>query len=108
MSTASIFDIKSSLPTGTQPPNKSTSDKLGDYFFLLLRMTFMLVIAATNFLALSIALNCNKFETPATKFAAAIYAFFFGFIYIIVNYYTYRVLTLGKICEFDEERVFPF
>ena len=108
MPAASIFDIKSTIPTGTQPPNKSTSDKLGDYFFLLLRMLFMLVIATTNFLALSISLNCNKYETAATKFAAAIYAFFFGFIYIIVNYYTYRVLTLGKICDFDEERIFPF
>jgi hypothetical protein len=108
MPASSIFDIKGTIPSGTEPSNKTTSDKLGDYFFLLLRLLFMLVVATTNFLALSISLNCNKFETPATKFGAAIYSFFFGFVYIIVNYYSYRVLTLGKICEFDKERVFPF
>jgi hypothetical protein len=53
-------------------------------------------------------LNCNKFEPVMTRFGSAIYAFFFGFIYILVNYYTYRVMTLGKICQFDESRVFPF
>jgi hypothetical protein len=108
MPAASIFDIRATAPTGTQSPTKTSSDKLGDYFFLLIRLVFMLVIATTNFLALSISLNCNKFETPATRFGSAIYAFFFGFVYIIVNYYTYRVLTLGKICQFDEERLFPF
>lgn len=105
---SSLFDIKAGVPTTKPSDTISTSDQLGNYFFLLLRLGFMLILATTNFLALSISLNCNKFETPTTRFCAAIYAFFFGFIYLIVNYYTYRVITLGKICQFDEQRVFPF
>jgi hypothetical protein len=105
---SSIFDIKANIPKGTPPATLTSNEQLGNYFFMTLKLSFMLVVATTNFLALSISLNCNKFESGGTRFAAAIYAFLFGFVYIVVNYYTYRVMTLGKICQFDEDRIFPF
>jgi len=96
------------LGVSSKPSTYSTTEQITNFFTTVLKMTFLFFLATTNFLALSISLNCNKLESGGVRFASAIFAFFFGFIYIIVNYYTYRVMTLGKICVFDETRIFPF
>ena len=44
----------------------------------------------------------------ATRVMSAIFAFFFGFVYLIVNYYTYKVMTQGKMCKMNREKLFPF
>ena len=44
----------------------------------------------------------------SVKFASAVFSFMFGLIYIIVNYYSYRVMTKKEVCEFDKENLFPF
>lgn len=77
-------------------------------FILALKMGFLFVMVSINFVALSIALNCNKNATFSTRLFSGIFAFFFGFIYIVVNFYTYRILTMKKMCEIDKERLFPF
>jgi len=110
MPSSSILDssvLGLSPSVGGKTP-ATTADQVSNYVYLAMKMGIMLILATLNFLALSISLNCNKFEPVMTRFGSAIYAFFFGFIYILVNYYTYRVMTLGKICQFDESRVFPF
>ena len=86
----------------------SYSDQAGNFVFLALKIGFMFCMITLNFIALSVALNCNKDSAPIVKFSAAVFAFFFGFIYLIVNYYTYRVLSQKKICDFDKEQLFPF
>lgn len=104
---SSLFNFKNNADKNlnTELP---TDKYLETILFLALRLMFLLVIITTNFTALSIALNCNKNATSTTKFMSGIFAFFFGFIYIVVNFYTYRVLSMKKICEFDKERLFPF
>ena len=86
----------------------SYTDQVGNFVFLIFKVGFLFLMISINFVALSVALNCNKDSTQIVKFSAAVFAFFFGFVYLIVNYYTYRVLSQKKICDFDKERLFPF
>ena len=61
-----------------------------------------------NFLGLSVSLNCNADNEFFQRIVSAIFAFFFGFVYLIINYYTYKVLSQGKICKMDRDKLFPF
>ena len=104
-----LFDLQQQEKNKSTLQNEySTGDMLGNYMGLFFKMFFMFALLSINFVALSIALNCNQNSTPMTRYAAAIFAFFFGFIYILVNYYSYRVMTKKQICEFDKDRLFPF
>jgi hypothetical protein len=97
------FDIKA-----IQKQKSYTYEEMAiNLFMLTIKLLIMVVLITVNFLALSIALNCNKESPISTKIAAAVYAFLFGFIYLFINYYSYRVMTQGKLCEFDQEYLFP-
>ena len=85
----------------------TTEEYFYNFLTLGLKLTFMVTLITVNFLALSIALNCNKDSPGGTKLAAAIYSFLFGFMYLFINFYSYRVMTLGKICDFDKDQLFP-
>lgn len=74
---------------------------------MVLRFSFVAILFFVNFLSLSISLNCNRDKSLSTKVFVGIYAFLFGFIYLFVNYYSYRVMTLGEVCEIDTEQLFP-
>ncbi len=67
-----------------------------------------MTILTLNFLGLSVSLNCNADQEMTTRILSGIFAFFFGFVYLIINYYTYKVLSNGKICKMDREKLFPF
>lgn len=88
------------------------ADKYTTYFNKYMTLCFkyglMFIFVSFNFIALSISLNCNVDKPIGTRIASALFAFFFGIVYIIVNYYTYRVLHQGKICKMNKERLFPF
>ena len=77
------------------------------YFLLGVKAVgiFLLVfiILTLDFLALSVSLQCNR---GRPNLASAIYAFFFGPIYLLVNYYFVRVLSKGESCEFSSENPF--
>ena len=81
------------LGVSSSPSKYSTGDQITNFLITTLKLTFLFFLATTNFLALSISLNCNILESASVRFSSAIFAFFFGFIYIFVNYYTYRVLN---------------
>lgn len=87
-------------------------DKYSTYFEKYMTLCFkyglMFIFVSFNFIALSISLNCNVDKPIGTRVASALFAFFFGIVYIIVNYYTYRVLHQGKICKMNKDRLFPF
>ena len=88
------------------------TDKYTTYFSKYMTLCFkyglMFIFVSFNFIALSISLNCNIDKPIGTRIASALFAFFFGIVYIIVNYYTYRVLHQGKICKMNKEKLFPF
>ena len=75
---------------------------------MFFKYLFLVVILTMNFLGLSVSLNCNANEEYTKRILSAIFAFFFGFVYLIVNYYTYKVMSQGKICKMNREKLFPF
>ena len=94
-------------PTAGTAPTQF-ADKLQDYVILLLKYGFLVLLLTVNFLGLSVSLNCNSDQEFSIRVVSAIFAFFFGFIYLIVNYYTYKVLGQGKICKMNRDKLFPF
>jgi hypothetical protein len=86
----------------------TNSEQLTNFLSVMFKISILFIILTLNFLGLSVALNCNANASIFKKVGVSIYAFFFGFIYIMLNYYTYRVLTLKQVCRFNKERLFPF
>jgi hypothetical protein len=80
------------------------------YFLLGLKtigwFLILFIIITINLLAASIALQCNRGTGPQ-KLKAALFAFFFGPIYIVINYLFKRVLAKGEKCDFSQENPFP-
>jgi hypothetical protein len=74
---------------------------------MFLRFIFVGALFVVNFLALSISLQCNRDKGAFQKIFVGLYAFLFGFIYLFVNYYSYRVMTLGEPCQIDTNEIFP-
>ena len=102
-----VITFLSVSPTAGDNPT-TFSDKLQDYFILVIKYGFLVVLLTLNFLGLSVSLNCNADQEFAMRVISAIFAFFFGFVYLIVNYYTYKVLGEGKICKMNKDKLFPF
>ena len=86
----------------------TTQQQVWNFWYLFLKTSFLVIILVLNFLGLSTALNCNANAPIGSKIFAALFGFFFGFVYLMLNYYTYRVITLRKVCRFDKNRLFPF
>jgi len=103
-----IVDMISVSPSAKDKESVTYQEQLTDYFFLVLKYAFLVGLLCLNFLGLSISLNCNADQELSQRILSAIFAFFFGFVYLIINYYTYKVLGQGKICKMDREKLFPF
>ena len=103
-----IIDTLSVSPSASNPAAITWQDQLNDYIILFLKYAFVVVLLTLNFLGLSVSLNCNADQETATRVMSAIFAFFFGFVYLIVNYYTYKVMTQGKMCKMNRDKLFPF
>jgi hypothetical protein len=83
-------------------------EKFQDYMILVFKYSFLVIVLALNFLGLSVSLNCNADQEMSIRIISAIFAFFFGFVYLVINYYTYKVIGKGQICKMDKEKLFPF
>ena len=103
-----LIDLLSVSPSAGADNPVNWQDQITDYGILVLKYLFLVVILTLNFLGLSVSLNCNADEELFKRILSAIFAFFFGFVYLIVNYYTYKVLSQGKICKMNREKLFPF
>ena len=103
-----LIDLLSVSPTASDQNSVNWQNRLQDYCILFLKYLFLVTILTLNFLGLSVSLNCNADQELTTRILSAIFAFFFGFVYLIVNYYTYKVLSHGKICKMDRDKLFPF
>ncbi len=103
-----IIDLLSVSPSAGDKKNVKWQDQLSDYVILFLKYLFLVSILTLNFLGLSVSLNCNADQEFSTRIFSAIFAFFFGFVYLLINYYTYKVLSQGKICKMNRDKLFPF
>ena len=95
-------------PSASDKNLVTVEDQMQDYCILFLKYMFLVVVLTLNFLGLSVSLNCNADQEMSHRIISAIFAFFFGFVYLIINYYTYKVLTQGKICKMNRDKLFPF
>ena len=86
----------------------TTNEKIYNFIKICGKYLLLVVVLTLNFLGLSVSLNCNVNEEFGKRVLSAIFAFFFGFVYLIINYYTYRVMYQGKICTMNREKLFPF
>lgn len=103
-----IIDTLSVSPSANNKSALTWQDQMNDYIILFLKYAFVVVLLTLNFLGLSVSLNCNAEQELASRVMSAIFAFFFGFVYLLVNYYTYKVMTQGKICKMNRDKLFPF
>jgi hydrogenase-4 membrane subunit HyfE len=83
------------------------SEQIKNFFSIFFKVCITFFILTCNFLGMSVALNVNKGSSISMKFFALLYGFFFGFMYLILNYYTYRVITLRRVVIMDKKTLFP-
>jgi hypothetical protein len=102
-----IIDILAVSPSAVDKNNVLWTDQLQDYIILLLKYGFLVLILTLNFLGLSVSLNCNADQSISIRIGSAIFATLFGFVYLLVNYYTYKVLSQGKLCKMNRDKLFP-
>uniref|UniRef100_A0A6C0HLX7 Uncharacterized protein n=1 Tax=viral metagenome TaxID=1070528 RepID=A0A6C0HLX7_9ZZZZ len=102
-----LIDLLSVSPSAGDKPITFT-DKLSDFCIMFLKYSFLVAILTINFLGLSASLNCNADQELSHRVMSAIFAFFFGFVYLLINYYTYKVMYQKKICTFNKDKLFPF
>lgn len=104
MSLQKTLDIRRGL---TEDKPQTAGEHLSAFLRIVIKLTVVFVLLTANFVGLSLALNCNITAPLPRKIAAALFGLFFGVVYLLVNYYSYRVLTLGKVCRLDKKRLFP-
>ena len=70
------------------------------FYYLKKSLIFILVfvIFVINLSALSLSIKCNKNEGIFFKISSALYAFMFGILYILINYYMYRIKMKNDAC----------
>lgn len=90
----------------------SKNNELLDHFNNIMSSIFifgsLFFVLTINFSALSLSLHLNRNSPIHIKIGNAIYAFLFGLIYILLNYYFYRVLKKGKPAStYGTQKLFP-
>ena len=76
-----------------------------------LRRAFLFILIflllSINLIALSVSLQCNSAENIFYKISSAMFAFMFGILYLIFNYYMYRVNKNNDPCTICKTNIFP-
>lgn len=73
-------------------------------FFILAFFLF-----SVNLIAVALSLNCNNQGEPlGFRIASALYAFMFGFIYILVNFIGYRIKLKKEVCKINTNKPFIY
>ena len=76
---------------GGRDIEKETASTLTDLFFKAAIFIFVFILLFFNLVAVSLSLQCNEGRKLTFKLASAMFAFMFGFIYIIMNYFLYKI-----------------
>jgi len=68
---------------------------------------FVFLIFSINLFSVSLALQCNAGKGIFYRISSALFAFMFGFLYIIMNYLMFRVNLKNNPCEICSDIPFP-
>ena len=71
----------------------------------MISIVFIFLLLTTNLFALSLSLQCNESANIMYKITSGLFAFMFGILYIIFNYYMYRVKQ-GKPSDICRDNIF--
>ena len=104
LSTESFQD--SILETATSADTTTKTEFFGTYMKRALLYIFLFILLTVNLIALSVSLQCNKESNIFYKIASGLFAFMFGILYLIFNYYMYRVKVNNKPCVICKDNVF--
>jgi glucan phosphoethanolaminetransferase (alkaline phosphatase superfamily) len=62
-----------------------------------------------NLVAMSISLHVNIDKTFSKKLGSALFAFLFGLVYIVFNYFLYYIVNKNKVAKlYSKEKMFPW
>ena len=79
---------------------------LGEYSRKGLIYLLIFVFFTINFIALSISIQCNRDKPLMFRIASGMFAFMFGVLYIIFNYFVYRIKITSDTCEIRGDNIF--
>jgi len=91
----------------TESESKKVGNVILDGFYKSLIFIFIFLMFVFNMMAVSISLQCNRDQGMLFKLSSSLFAFMFGILYIIVNYYMYRVRLKGYPCDICSNDPFP-
>jgi len=97
---------KSSKETTETTENSSLSN-LSKYLKRAFLFILIFLLLSINLIALSVSLQCNSAENIFYKISSAMFAFMFGILYLIFNYYIYRVNKNNDPCTICKNNIFP-
>ena len=86
----------------------SVSSFMQTYGFKIGFLTLAFFLFTINLIALALSLNCSQAEPLGYRVASGLYAFMFGFIYIIINYINHRVKTKKDLCNICTNKPFIY
>ena len=93
------------LSSGTYLVNKTVKYTMS-YMYKSFIFVFIFALFVINLFALTISLQCNRSQSVFFKVGAALFAFMFGILYIIMNYYMYRIRMNNDACVICRNNIF--
>jgi H+/gluconate symporter-like permease len=98
--------FESNTSNTSNTANTSNTSIFTTYMNRAILYIFLFVLLSVNLIALSVSLQCNKESNIFYKLASGLFAFMFGILYLVFNYYMYRVKVNNKPCVICRNDVF--
>jgi hypothetical protein len=93
--------------TTIETSENSSLSNISKYVKRAFIFILIFLLLSINLIALSVSLQCNSGENVFYKIASAMFAFMFGILYLIFNYYMYRVNKNKDPCIICKNNIFP-
>ena len=91
----------------TENTKNTSLSNISNYVKRACIFILIFLLLSINLIALSVSLQCNSGENVFYKIASAMFAFMFGILYLIFNYYMYRVNKNKNPCIICKNNIFP-
>ena len=106
-------ELESSINTDENAENSdensenSSLSNISKYVKRAFIFILIFLLLSINLIALSVSLQCNSGENVFYKISSALFAFMIGILYLIFNYYMYRVNKNKDPCIICRNNIFP-
>lgn len=91
----------------TESSENSSLSNISNYLKRAFIFILIFLLLSVNLIALSVSLQCNSGENVFYKIASALFAFMFGILYLVFNYYMYRINKNNDPCTICKNNIFP-